>query len=127
MIQLLAVFLGGGLGAASRWGLSLWLNKTWPAIQYGTLTANLTGGFLIGLALAFLAFRGAYLAPEWRLFCITGFLGGLTTFSTFSSEVIQLFDRGHPGAALATIGLNLFGSLILTAFGLILGWLLFKV
>lgn len=118
--QILAIFCGGGLGASLRWLLSLKFNQAWPSFQTGTLLANLIGCFIIGLAVAFFAFR-PNLLPVVRLFLITGLLGGLTTFSTFSSEVVQLLERGHIGTGLAVVAGNLFGSLALTAAGLALG------
>ena len=93
MMQLLAISAGASMGACLRWGLGLLLNALFPAIPPGTLSANLLGGYLIGVATGVL---GLYvdLAPEWRLFVITGFLGGLTTFSTFSVEVVSLIPQG---------------------------------
>jgi CrcB protein len=106
----LAVGLGAAIGAWLRWGLSLWLSDIHAHVQAGTLTANLAGGYLIGIGLGvFSAYPG--LAPEWRLFAITGFLGGLTTFSTFSGESMMLLQRGQYGWALAHIGLHLGGSI----------------
>lgn len=117
---LLAVFVGAGLGACARYGLSealgRWLPNT-PQFSLGTLAANLIGGYLVGVAIAFLAWRSD-LSPLWRLFCITGVLGGLTTFSTFSGEVVLSLERGQPGWALATAAAHLLGSLALTALGL---------
>jgi CrcB protein len=106
----LAVGLGAAIGAWLRWGLSLWLSDIHSHVQFGTLTANLVGGYLIGVGLGFFsAYPG--LAPEWRLFAITGFLGGLTTFSTFSGESMMLLQRGQYGWALAHITLHLGGSI----------------
>jgi CrcB protein len=114
---LLAVGVGAMLGAWLRWGLSAWLNPRVPHFPLGTLAANLVGGYLVGFAVAFFAARHD-LSPEVRLFAITGFLGGLTTFSTFSSEVIQLLLAGEywtgGGLALAHLG----GSLALTIAGI---------
>ena len=87
-MAVLAVGLGAALGAWLRWMLSTWFNPVAPALPLGTLAANIAGGYLVGVAVAYFA-ANAYLAPEWRLFCITGFLGGLTTFSTFSAESLQ--------------------------------------
>lgn len=112
----IAVGIGAALGAWLRWGLSLWLNPVFPVLPYGTLAANLLGGYLIGLALAFFL-HNPDLSPEWRLFLVTGFLGGLTTFSTFSAEVFTQMARGQLGWALLTAGLHLFGSLTMTALG----------
>ncbi len=120
----LAVFLGGGLGATCRWLLNLKFNPAGPAFQTGTWLANMAGGLLIGLALALLAARPHW-PPEIRLFVITGILGGLTTFSTFSAEVVGFLERGQFGLALMTAAGNLLGSLALTAVGLAVGrlWL----
>lgn len=105
-----AVGLGAALGAWLRWALAVWLSTLHAHVQAGTLAANLAGGYLVGLALAFF---GAHpgLSPEWRLFAITGFLGGLTTFSTFSGEAMQLLQRGQYGWALAHSAVHLLGSI----------------
>ena len=112
-----AVGLGAACGAWLRWGLSAWLNPRLPHFPLGTLAANLIGGYLIGVAVAYFAARHD-LAPELRLFIVTGFLGGLTTFSTFSSEVTQLLLRGEywTGAGLGLA--HLVGSLLLTVAGI---------
>lgn len=114
----IAVGIGAAVGAWLRWGLSLWLNPVHPAIPLGTLVANLGGGYLIGLAVAFFA-QHPGLSPEWRLLLITGFLGGLTTFSTFSAEVFTLFSRAQVATALAAIGLHVAGSLAMTGLGVL--------
>lgn len=111
-----AVGIGAALGAWLRWGLGLWLGSLHGFVQVGTLAANLVGGFLVGLALGFFTDQ-PQLAPEWRLFVITGFLGGLTTFSTFSGESVLLLQRGELGWALAHTALHLAGSLLLCAAG----------
>jgi CrcB protein len=105
-----AVGVGAAIGAWLRWGLSLWLAGWHAHVPLGTLAANLLGGYLVGLALAFFA-AWPGLAPEWRLFAITGFLGGLTTFSTFSGESMMLLQRGQYGWALGHILLHLGGSI----------------
>ena len=114
---LIAISLGAALGAVLRWGLGVGLNHLFPALPPGTLVANLVGGYLIGLAMTLLA-QAPALAPEWRLFIITGFLGGLTTFSTFSAEVVIALQQGRLGWAAATIGSHVLGSLALTLLGL---------
>lgn len=114
---LLAVFVGAGLGACARHGLNEALNRWLPQMTLGTLAANLIGGYLVGVAIALLTWRSE-LSPLWRLFCITGLLGGLTTFSSFSAEVVLSLERGELGWALATVAAHLVGSLALTALGL---------
>lgn len=106
-----AVGVGAALGAWLRWGLGLWLAAAHGKVQLGTLAANLGGGYLVGLALAFFA-ASPSVAPEWRLFAITGFLGALTTFSTFSGEAMALLQRGDYGWAIAHSALHLAGSII---------------
>lgn len=114
---LLAVFVGAGTGACVRWGLNEALNERLPAMPLGTLAANLIGGYLVGIAIGYLAWRSE-LSPLWRLLVVTGFLGGLTTFSAFSAEVVNAVVRGEPGWALITAMAHLAGSLALTALGL---------
>jgi fluoride exporter len=116
LAQFAAVGIGAALGAWLRWGFSFWLNPRHPQFPLGTLASNLVGGYLVGLAVAFFLARHD-LPPEWRLFVITGFLGGLTTFSTFSAEVTQLLARGDYASGMALTALHLFGSLLLTAAG----------
>jgi CrcB protein len=112
----LAVGVGAALGAWLRWGLSTWLNPRVPSFPLGTLAANLVGGYLVGFAVAYFAARHS-LAPEVRLLVITGFLGGLTTFSTYSAEVVELLARGDYVAGAGLAFAHLAGSLILTAAG----------
>jgi CrcB protein len=92
--SIIAISVGAGLGALLRWWFGLALNSYFPTIPPGTLVANLVGGYIIGLAIAFLASFSA-LPPEWRLFVITGFCGGLTTFSTFSAAIVTLLQQGR--------------------------------
>lgn len=117
LTAVIAISLGAALGALARWGLGLGLNHVFPALPLGTLVANLVGGYLIGLAMAVFA-QMQQLPPEWRLFVITGFLGGLTTFSTFSAEVVSALQQGRVGWAAATIGTHVLGSLGMTLLGL---------
>lgn len=106
----LAVGLGAALGAWLRWGLSVFLNALDTNIPLGTLIANLGGGYLVGIALALFTSHPG-IPPEWRLFVITGFLGGLTTFSTFSLESLLLLQRGDYLWALGHSALHLLGSI----------------
>jgi CrcB protein len=117
-MALVAVGVGASSGAWLRWWLGLRLNPLFPAVPLGTLASNLLGGYLVGVAVAFFA-QNESLAPEWRLLAITGFLGGLTTFSTFSAEVVALLSRGQVPWAIATAAAHLFGSLGLTALGVL--------
>lgn len=114
---ILAISAGASLGAVSRWLLGTSLNALFPSIPPGTLLANLIGGYLIGLAVAYFG-QHSGLAPEWRLFVITGFLGGLTTFSTFSAEVTTLLQQGRMLMAGGAIALHVLGSLAATLAGL---------
>ncbi len=122
-LPLAAIAVGGALGSWLRWGLGLWLNPLLPQMPLGTLTANLAGGYIIGLAVAFFELHQG-LAPEWRLLIITGFLGGLTTFSTFSAETVTLLMREQYVWGLAVISAHLGGSLLMTVLGIItMKWL----
>ena len=122
-ILFLAVFAGAGFGALLRWGLGVLLNPVWPMLPLGTLAANLGGGLMIGMAMAHFT-QHPDLHPAWRLLVVTGFLGGLTTFSTFSAEVVALLQRHHYGWALLVAGAHLAGSLLLTGIGIVLArWL----
>ena len=113
----LAVGVGAMLGAWTRWGLGAALNAALPSLPLGTLVANLAGGFLIGIAVEFFLHH-ALIAPEWRLFIITGFLGSLTTFSTFSAEAVELLSTNQYGWAMLLIGSHLAGSLLMTLLGM---------
>lgn len=119
----LAVFVGAGVGAVLRWWLGLALNPLFSTPPLGTLAANLIGGYLVGVAAVLFALKSG-LAPELRLLAITGFLGGLTTFSTFSAEVVAELMRGQFAIAAGAIAMHLFGSLGLTVLGMWTGrWL----
>ena len=115
-MEFAAVGIGAALGAWLRWGLSAWLNPRVAHFPLGTLASNLVGGYLVGFAVAYFAFRHD-LPPAWRLLAITGFLGGLTTFSTFSAEVTELLMQGSYASGVALAFTHLAGSLILTAAG----------
>jgi CrcB protein len=115
--SILAISLGASAGAVLRWFLGRALNTLFPAIPPGTLAANLLGGYLIGVALAVFA-AAPSVSPEWRLLIITGFLGGLTTFSTFSAEVATLLQQGRLLWAGAAIGVHVAGSVTMTLLGL---------
>lgn len=121
--SIVAISVGASLGALLRWWLGLALNALWPTVPPGTLAANLVGGYLVGLAIAFFATYSA-IAPEWRLFVITGFCGGLTTFSTFSAEIVTLLQQGRAAWALTAAGAHLAGSVLATVAGIAtMAWL----
>lgn len=117
LLSVTSICAGASAGALLRWLFGTWLNPLWPTVPLGTLAANLVGGYLIGAA--FVVFS-AYpsISPEWRLLVITGFLGGLTTYSTFSLEVVTTAQRGDMGAAAAIVALHLVGSLACTLLGI---------
>lgn len=118
--SVVAVCIGASLGALARWQLSLWLNTTHhsgAALPWGTLTANWVGGYVIGVAVVFFQ-QHPQLDPAWRLLLITGFLGALTTFSTFSAEVVTYLQQGRWTWALGSASLHLIGSLALTGLGM---------
>lgn len=121
--SILAISIGASLGALLRWWLGLALNGLFPTVPPGTLAANLVGGYLVGLAIAFFATYTA-VAPEWRLLVITGFCGGLTTFSTFSAEIVTLLQQGRAAWAFAAAGMHLAGSVLATVAGIAtMAWL----
>ena len=116
MTSAIAICIGACIGALLRWALGLWLNPG-ALLPYGTLAANLIGGYLIGVAVA--VFQSLpHLDPVWRLTIITGFLGALTTFSSFSAEVVGMLGQQRYLLGLATASLHLFGSLLLTLAGI---------
>ena len=114
----LAVGLGAALGAWLRWWLGVALNALNPNLPYGTLAANLIGGYLVGVAVEYFSQQGA-LPMEVRLFVITGFLGGLTTFSTFSAEAVGLLMQSRYGWAMVLISGHLIGSIAMTVLGIV--------
>ena len=115
MSAALAVGAGAVLGAWLRWGLTTWLNPVVPSLPLGTLAANIGGGYAVGIAVAF--FSSSEIDPEWRLAVITGFLGALTTFSTFSAESVQLLQAARYGAAIVHSAAHLLGAIVATALG----------
>jgi len=114
----LAIGIGAAIGAWLRWGLGMWLNPLFPTVPLGTLAANLLGGFLMGMAMEFLLER-ALLPPELRLAITTGFLGGLTTFSTFSAEAVTLLLREEYLWTLAIVLIHVIGSVTMTLLGIL--------
>ena len=115
--SILAISAGASLGALLRWWLSATLNAHFPAVPPGTLASNLIGGYIIGVAIASFA-AYATVPPEWRLFVITGFCGGLTTFSTFSAEIVGMLLEGRTTWALSAAAAHLFGSVLMTLAGI---------
>lgn len=123
MLQVIAISLGASIGALSRWQLSLWFNHGQALLPWGTLAANWIGGWLVGIAVVFFQTQ-TQLDPAWRLAIVTGFLGGLTTFSSFSAEVVGMLQHGRYLLGVGTAGLHLLGSLALTLVGMKMagGW-----
>ena len=117
MKSIIAISAGAALGALLRWALGLRLNSLFPALPPGTLAANLVGGYLIGVAMAYFATAPA-IPSEWRLLIITGFCGGLTTFSTFSAEVVTLLQQGRLAMAGGAVAAHVIGSVAMTLLGI---------
>ena len=115
--SVIAISIGASLGALLRWWFGAQLNSLFPTVPPGTLAANLVGGYLVGIAIAFFATYSA-ISPEWRLFVITGFCGGLTTFSTFSAEIVTLLQQGRSLWALGAAAVHLTGSVLMTLAGI---------
>jgi fluoride exporter len=116
-LSILAVGIGGALGSLLRWVLGLRLNAIFPLVPLGTLASNVIAAYVIGVAVALFA-RIPGVAPEWRLFVITGCMGGLSTFSTFSAEVVSNLQHGRIGWAVAQIAIHVFASLLMTILGI---------
>lgn len=112
-----AVCVGGTVGCLLRWLLNIWFNGQPSPVPLGTLAANLIGGYIVGVAVAFFASNNT-LEPEWRLLIITGFCGGLTTFSSFSAEVVAMLRQDRLFWACATIAVHVCGSLLMTFAGI---------
>ncbi|RBW49102.1 fluoride efflux transporter CrcB [Marinobacter sp. F3R11] len=116
-LSFLAVSVGALVGANLRWMLGLWLNASYHVIPFGTLAANLSGGWLVGFLIGYFS-HGTTLAPEWRLFAITGLCGALTTFSTFSLEMFAAIQDGKWAMAITGILVHVVGSILMTALGI---------
>jgi len=117
ILSIVAISVGASLGALLRWFLGTKLNALFPSIPPGTLTANLVGGYLVGVAVAYFSSHPT-LPPEWRLLIVTGFLGGLTTFSTFSAEVVAQLMAGRMMWALSGVAVHVAGSIGMTLLGI---------
>jgi fluoride exporter len=117
MSSIIAICLGASVGALARWRLSLWLNESSALLPWGTLAANWAGAYVVGVAVVLFQSQ-TQLDPAWRLAIVTGLLGALTTFSTFSVEVVSMLQHGRWLLAAGTTGLHLFGSLLLTWAGM---------
>ena len=115
--SILVISLGAAVGAVMRWALGLKLNSLVPELPPGTLVANLIGAYVIGVAVAYFA-TAPSIPVEWRLLIVTGFCGGLTTFSTFSVEVVTLLQEGRPGLAGGAIAVHVIGSVTMTLLGI---------
>lgn len=116
LLSIASIAVGAASGALLRWYLAIQLNSVFPQLPLGTLAANVIGGYLIGIAIAvFVAYPG--LSPQWRLLTVTGFLGGLTTFSTFSAEVVTALLEGRGLWAFSTVGAHVCGSVAMTLLG----------
>ena len=115
--SIMAIAAGAALGALLRWQLGAKLNSLFPTIPPGTLAANLIGAYIVGICIAFFSTFSA-ISPEWRLFVITGFCGGLTTFSTFSVEITGLLQQGRLVWAMGAVAIHVVGSLMMTFVGI---------
>jgi fluoride exporter len=126
-LGIVAVGIGAAVGAWLRWVLGIFLNSYFPSIPPGTIAANLIGGYVIGAAIAVFS-QASAIAPEWRLLIITGFCGGLTTFSTFSAEIAALFQQGRLALFSGAIAVHVGGSLVMTLVGAACGrWFMTRI
>ena len=116
-LSLLSIALGSVIGAWLRWGISLRFNSVFENIPFGTVIVNLIGAFIIGLAVSF--FSNSSISPNYKLFVVTGFCGALTTFSTFSVEIVELLQASKLEYAISTIAIHVIGSLIFTVLGIV--------
>ena len=116
-LSLLSIALGSVIGAWLRWGISLRFNRVFENIPFGTVIVNLIGAFIIGLAVSF--FSNSSISPNYKLFVVTGFCGALTTFSTFSIEIVELLQASKLEYAISTIAIHVIGSLIFTVLGIL--------
>jgi len=116
-LSLLSIALGSVIGAWLRWGISLRFNSVFENIPFGTVIVNLIGAFIIGLAVSF--FSNSSISPNYKLFVVTGFRGALTTFSTFSVEIVALLQASKFEYAISTIAIHVIGSLIFTVLGIL--------
>jgi len=114
---IVAICVGASIGAVLRYWLGTALNQYFPSIPPGTLVSNLIGAYVIGFAVAYFSTTST-VAPEWRVFIITGFCGGLTTFSTFSAEIVTLLQQGRAAMSLGAIAAHLGGSVLMTFAGI---------
>ena len=117
MKMLMAICIGASTGALLRWWLGIALNHYYPSLPPGTVAANLIGAYVIGIALVVFS-SSAAIAPEWRVLIITGFCGGLTTFSTFSAELVTLLQQGRVGTAASAVAIHVAGSVVMTFAGI---------
>ena len=117
MKTILAISVGAAVGALLRWALGLKFNSLFPDIPPGTLLSNLIGGYIIGVAIAYFA-TAPGISSEWSLLIITGFCGGLTTFSTFSAEVVSLLQEGRAAMAGGAVAVHVVGSVVMTFLGI---------
>ena len=116
-LSLLSIALGSVIGAWLRWGISLRFNSVFENIPFGTVIVNLIGAFIIGLAVSF--FSNSSISPNYKLFVVTGFCGALTTFSTFSVEIVEFLQASKLEYAISTIAIHVIGSLIFTVLGIL--------